>query len=63
MNATQQQEFALRLAAGLRYAGLVVERAEVRMGNIKGWQEVPAEGILGRWLASGWRVTLSEGAR
>lgn len=44
------------LGRALRGAGLIVERAELVGGNVRRWQDLDAEAILGRWLQNGWRV-------
>lgn len=58
MNAQEMQEIAKRLRTALDSAGILVERADVLGGNIKAWERVPEEGIVGRWLQAGWRVSL-----
>ncbi len=56
MNAIESAQLARRLRNALQMHGILVERADVIAGNVKGWEPVPAEGIIGRWLQNGWRV-------
>ena len=60
MNAQQLSLLTGRLERALQDAGIHVERADVAGGNIKRWIEVPAEGIIGRWLQNGWKVWLED---
>jgi hypothetical protein len=57
MNASEQREIAEFLDQALRNYGIKVERVRVVNGNVKAWDVVPAEAIIGRWLQNGWRVT------
>lgn len=53
------QEFAVAadaLGRALRGSGMVIERAIIVGGNVRRWQPIDAEAILGRWLQNGWRV-------
>ena len=59
MNAIEQAALANILRAALADWGIRVERADVVRGNLKAWDVVPAEAIIGRWLQNGWRVTLT----
>lgn len=56
MNATDWARCARLLESALESAGLVVERADVIGGNIKSWQPITADQIMGRWMQSGWRI-------
>jgi hypothetical protein len=59
MNAADQATIATVLRQALVSANLVVERADPECGNMV-WSEVPAEGVLGKLLSVGWRVTLRD---
>lgn len=69
VNAEQQMHLALKIGKALTDAGVKVQRAQMVQGNLKGWDDVPAEGIIGRWLQNGWRVveadtdTVTEGEK
>lgn len=58
MNAMEMAAIAAELKRALAEAGISVERADVRAGNVKAWETVPAEAIIGRWLQNGWKVTM-----
>lgn len=45
-----------RLGAALEGAGIVIERADVVMGNIKAWESIPVKALIGRLVQNGWRV-------
>ena len=61
MNAQQLTLLARRLEQALQDAGIHVERADVVGGNVQRWVEVPAEGVIGRWLQNGWKVWGEDG--
>lgn len=60
MNASDMAHVSTLLQTALDSVGILVERSEVVQGNIKGWETVPAPGIVGRWLQNGWRVSLKD---
>jgi hypothetical protein len=56
VDAAEHAAIVAKLAAALAGAGIQVQRADVIHGNVVGWIDVSAEGVLGRWLQNGWRV-------
>lgn len=65
MNATQQAEAARRLAVALDLAGLDVEVAQTKGGNVVGYLPVDPARLLASWQQKMFRVSLREehGAR
>lgn len=59
MNAAEQIELAARLDMALTQAGIVIERADVVAGNIRGWAAIPTPALLGRFVQLGWRVRVT----
>jgi len=57
VNAVEQREIAKRLDKALTDAGISVQRMDIVAGNLRAWEDVSAEGIIGRWLQQGWKVT------
>jgi hypothetical protein len=61
MNATQQMLLAAALADALEKAGIVVERADVSRGNVKGWQRIDSGAVaartIGTWMSWGFAIS------
>jgi hypothetical protein len=61
VNAAQQMALASALADALEKSGIVVERAKVHRGNLKGWQRIDSGAVaartIGIWLSWGWSAS------
>lgn len=61
MNAAQQMQLAAALADALDKAGIVIERADVHRGNVKGWERIDSGAVaartIGIWLSWGWSAS------
>lgn len=58
MDAHTEAEVVRKLRIAFDAAGIVVSRATMSGGNLRAWEQVSPEGIVGRWLQNGWRVDL-----
>jgi len=67
MNAVQQMQLAAALAEAIEKAGIVVERAELHRGNVRGWQPVDSGAVaartVGAWMSWNWSASVTDPER